>query len=195
VFIEPLLSNALSKSITSPSLRLFIPNSLTVHHHSFPPEAELATSLSYDLVPVLVWCKQTVQVIYRYRHHITPSRQTGQWPVAPTEAPPPQQWPGRRMNRRQTDLTTTTSKRTTTTSQQLWDQPDEMLTHSKDNTNNIAEDGISTNQQGHEWSDNTPQTISAVTYHNNTVPTHSKLHMQSIQKNMELFSKLQTVLQ
>jgi hypothetical protein len=37
------------------------------------------------------------------------------------------------------------------------DQPDEMSTHSKDNTNNIAEDEISTNQQGQERSGNTPQ--------------------------------------
>jgi hypothetical protein len=59
------------------------------------------------------------------------------------------------------------------------DQPDEMSTHSNDNTNNIAEDEISTNQQGQERSGNIPQPKTTLTTPNHTVPTHTENPIQS----------------
>jgi hypothetical protein len=54
-----------------------------------------------------------------------------------------------------------------------------MSTHSKDNTNNIAEDETSTNQQGIERSGNTPQPKTTLTTSNHTVPTHIENPIQS----------------
>jgi hypothetical protein len=59
------------------------------------------------------------------------------------------------------------------------DKPDEMSTHSTDNTNNIAEDGIVTTHHGRERSGNTPQPKPSPTTPNQTAPTHTKHHIQT----------------
>jgi hypothetical protein len=61
------------------------------------------------------------------------------------------------------------------------DQFDGIPTHSTDNTNNTAEDGIVTTQRGQERSGNTPQPQPqpSTTTTNNTAPTHTKHPIQT----------------
>jgi hypothetical protein len=54
------------------------------------------------------------------------------------------------------------------------DRPDEISTFSTDNTNNFAENGIVTTQQGQERSGNTPQPKPYLTTPNDTAATHTK---------------------